>query len=88
MQKLFLNACVAALLLGPQLFGQTVGRERSESNDPSRNRYPSTGMSELAKENLSHVAASAVQIREVLVKDAGLLVELKRCVAQEAADNG
>jgi protein involved in polysaccharide export with SLBB domain len=45
-------------------------------------------MSELAKENLNRVAASAFQIKAVLVKDAGLLVELKRWVAKEATDNG
>src|SRR5579862_8863915 len=88
MQKSFLGACVAALLLGSMLYGQSDGRSRSDANDAAQNRYRSTGLSELAKENLSHVAASAVQIREVLVKDAGLLVELKRWVAKEAADNG
>jgi hypothetical protein len=45
-------------------------------------------MSDLAKDNLDRVAASAVQIRMVLVTDAGLLVELKRWVAKEATDNG
>ena len=45
-------------------------------------------LSELAKENLDRVAASSFQIREVLLDDAGLLVELKRWVAKEAADNG
>jgi len=34
------------------------------------------------------VAASADQLKEVLVKDAGILVELKRWVAKEATDNG
>jgi len=44
--------------------------------------------SDLSQENLSRVAASATQIRGVLVKDEGLLVELKRWVAKEATDNG
>ena len=44
--------------------------------------------SELSKENSDRVAASAAQIREVLVKDTGLLVELKRWVAKEATDSG
>ena len=77
---------IAALLLCPLLFGQSDERTRSPQNDSSRNR--ATGLSELAKDNLNRVAASPVQIREVLVKDAGLLVELKRWVAKEAADNG
>jgi len=34
------------------------------------------------------VAASSPQIKAVLVRDAGLLVELKRRVAKEATDNG
>ena len=34
--------------------------------------------SELGRENMSRVAASAGQIKAVLVKDSGLLVELKR----------
>lgn len=42
----------------------------------------------LARENASRVAASAEQIRAVLVKDAGLLVELKRYAAAEATSNG
>jgi protein involved in polysaccharide export with SLBB domain len=43
---------------------------------------------DLTQENLGRVAASASQIRAVLVKDEGLLVELKRWVAKEATDNG
>ena len=34
------------------------------------------------------MAASADQLKEVLVKDVGILVELKRWVAKEATDNG
>ena len=45
-------------------------------------------MSDLAKENLDRVAASSPQIKQVLVKDPGLLVALKRWVAKEATDNG
>jgi protein involved in polysaccharide export with SLBB domain len=44
--------------------------------------------SDLAKENLEHVAASAAQIQAVLRRDPGILVELKREVAKEATDNG
>ncbi len=45
-------------------------------------------ISELEKENLSRVAASPAQIKEVLIRDPGLLVELKRWMAKEASDNG
>jgi polysaccharide export outer membrane protein len=44
--------------------------------------------SDLALQNLSRVAASAVEIKAVLIKDAGLLVELKRWVAKDATDHG
>ena len=86
MQKSLLNAWITTLLLCPLLYGQSDGRLRSDRSGPAQSR--STGLSELAKENLNHVAASPVQIRDVLLRDAGLLVELKRWVAKEAADNG
>src|SRR5271165_2948856 len=83
--------CVAALvfcplLFGPLLFGQGYDRDRTQPADSRGNR--TAELSDLAKENLSRVAASSPQIKEVLVKDAGLLVELKRWVAKEATDNG
>jgi protein involved in polysaccharide export with SLBB domain len=45
-------------------------------------------ISELGRENLSRAAASAADIRAVLIKDAGLLVELKRWVAKDATGHG
>jgi protein involved in polysaccharide export with SLBB domain len=50
-------------------------------------RHPE-GLSDLASENLSRVAASAQQIEEVLRQEPGLLVELKRWVAKEVTDHG
>jgi len=44
--------------------------------------------SELTKDNLDRVAASAAQLKAVLVRDTGLIVELKRWMAKEASDNG
>jgi polysaccharide biosynthesis/export protein len=44
--------------------------------------------SELAQENMSIVAASPADIKAVLVKDAGLMVELKRWVAKDATNHG
>ena len=44
--------------------------------------------SELARENLSRVAASAAEIKTILVKDMGLMVELKRWVAKDATSQG
>ncbi|MGH9647567.1 MAG: hypothetical protein ACRD4E_12220, partial [Bryobacteraceae bacterium] len=45
-------------------------------------------VSDLARQNLERVAASAAQLQAVLLKDPGILVELKRWVAKEATDNG
>jgi protein involved in polysaccharide export with SLBB domain len=47
-----------------------------------------TNASDLALQNLSHVAASPAEIKSVLLKDTGLLVELKRWVAKDATDHG
>jgi len=44
--------------------------------------------SDLARQNLGYVAASAAQIKSVLLKDPGLMVELKRWVAKDATDHG
>ncbi len=42
----------------------------------------------LAQQNLSQVSASAKEIKIVLARDPGLLVELKRWVAKDATDHG
>jgi protein involved in polysaccharide export with SLBB domain len=47
-----------------------------------------TNTSDLASQNLSRVAASAAEIKAVLLTDAGLMVELKRWVAKDATDQG
>ena len=44
--------------------------------------------SDLGTDNLDLVSASAAEIREVLAKDPGLLVELKRLIAKEATERG
>jgi hypothetical protein len=44
--------------------------------------------SDLAKENMGRVAASSAQLQTVLLKDAGILVELKSWVAKEATNDG
>jgi len=45
-------------------------------------------ISELGRENLSRAAASATDIKAVLIKDAGLMVELKRWTAKDATSHG
>src|SRR5215468_4098434 len=66
------------------------------AQDPQRNVTPKreplassvSEQSDLGKDNLNHVAASPALLKEILTGDQGLLVELKRLVAQEATDNG
>src|SRR5579862_1266727 len=50
-------------------------------------QYPATGP-ELARHNLAQVGASAEDIKVVLIKSPGLMVEIKRWVAQDATDQG
>ena len=55
----------------------------------TRNQRPNpTPSSELGRENLSRVSASAGEIKMVLVKDTGLMVALKYWVAKDATDHG
>ena len=67
---------------------------RAQENNPrsiprdATSSFRTPEQSDLAKDNFGRVAASAIQLQAVLVKDAGLLVELKRWVAKEATDNG
>src|SRR5215470_13901464 len=51
-------------------------------------RGDDTELTDLAKDNFSRVAASVEEIRQVLVKDTGLLVELKKLIAKEATESG
>jgi polysaccharide export outer membrane protein len=77
--KRSLNAIAGFLVLvaccGPAL------RAQQRNNDTSNT-------SNLELQNLSRVAASAAEIKSILLKDSGLLVELKRWVAKDATDHG
>src|SRR5579864_7603298 len=44
--------------------------------------------SDLARQNMAHVAASTGQLIAILHRDPGLLVELKRWIAKDATDHG
>lgn len=81
---------VAAILvssLALPLMAQQSDQKRIPENVPAIQRQQA-GQSELEKENLNYVAAAPALIKEVLIKDPGLLVELKRWIAREASDNG
>jgi polysaccharide export outer membrane protein len=68
--------------------GQQQADKQRLTREQVRNGNGVEQSPDFAQENLGRVAASATQIRVVLVKDEGLLVELKRWVAKEATDNG
>jgi len=74
------------LMYCPLMYGQNDERVPTPQEDSRGNRI--SGLFDLAKDNMNRVAASSVQIKAVLVKDEGLLVELKQWVAKEATDNG
>jgi polysaccharide biosynthesis/export protein len=58
------------------------------AQDGQDRQRPAMPSSELGRENLSRVAASAAEIKTILVKDTGLMVELKRWVAKDATSQG
>src|SRR5207249_8336738 len=66
---------------------QQQGDRQRKTSEQGRNEYSDEQSSGLTQENLGRVAASG-QIGSVLVRDEGLMVELKRWVAKEATDNG
>src|SRR4029077_8154783 len=80
--------CLALTFLfcAPAHAQQQVGRRGAR--EQGRNEYGVVQPPDLTQENLGRVAASAIQIRSVLVKDEGLIVELMRWVAKEATDSG
>jgi protein involved in polysaccharide export with SLBB domain len=78
---------LAFLFCAPCYAQQQVERPRA-TREPGRNDDGVEQAPDFALENLRRVAASATQIRAVLVNDEGLLVELKRWVAKEATDSG
>src|SRR5580704_17145729 len=64
----------------PPLFAQSSRNPNSsEMSEPT---------SELARENLKRVAASAAELEAILHKDAGLIVELKTWIAKRATEQG
>ncbi len=62
-----------------------IGNSLDLSAQAQRTSIPS---SDLAKQNLSHVAASVGQLVAIFHRDPGLMVELKRWIAKDATDHG
>src|SRR5579863_10396289 len=86
--KNILSGLALAFLICAPARTQQQDEGARRTSDQSRNQYGVDQTPDLSQENLGRVAASATQIRAVLSRDEGLLVELKRWVAKEATDNG
>jgi len=87
LKRIFGGFALASFLCVPAFPQQQAGTP-SKTADRERNESGVAQTPDLSQENLARVAASATQIRAVLVKDEGLMVELKRWVAKEVTDNG
>ncbi|HEY6388618.1 MAG TPA: SLBB domain-containing protein [Candidatus Acidoferrum sp.] len=87
LKNILAGLALASLSGAPAVAEQQADSQRRTS-EQGRNEYGVAQALDLSQENLGRVAASASQIQAVLVKDEGLLVELKRWIAKEATDNG
>src|SRR6266568_209173 len=85
---LMLLAGLVCVYAWPQDDGQDGGKDRRRAAAYATATADRDRVSDLAKENLGRVAASSAQLQAVLLKDPGILVELKRWVAKEATDSG
>jgi protein involved in polysaccharide export with SLBB domain len=87
-RTLILQASLVGLLfvLSLPAWAQDNRPAQPEANASQSSRGPRP--SDLALDNLTRVGASSAQLQAVLVKDPGLLVELKRWIAKDAADYG
>jgi protein involved in polysaccharide export with SLBB domain len=63
------------------LFQVVAGSAQNQRSEPA-------GSSDLGRQNLSYVAASVADLKTILIKDPGLMVELKRWVARDATEHG
>src|SRR4029077_10368119 len=75
------NARAILCLLSVFLFSACLGRAQDRPSGTAQ-------ISELGRENLSRAAASATDLKAVLIKDTGLMVELKRWIAKDATGHG
>src|ERR1700686_3474914 len=69
-------------------FAQSSASQQNTRDSGSADAKRLPQPSDLSNENFEHLAAAPRQIQEVLLKDTGLLVELKRLAIKEATDNG
>lgn len=74
--------------VGTHAQNQQGQQDPQYQQDLEKRRPSSMTASALGRDNLSRVAASAAEVKAVLFKDAGLMVELKRWVAKDATEHG
>jgi len=67
---------------------RSTGQERQQRPVGQEQQARQERASDWATDNLDMVSASPDQIRDVLTRDPGLMVELKRLMAKEAIDKG
>jgi protein involved in polysaccharide export with SLBB domain len=75
---------IVAGFLSLAAYGHAPQKSTQAPSDPQ----PQEAQSELTTQNYDRVAASASQLKEVLIADAGIMVEVKRMIAKEASDSG
>ena len=95
MKRVSLLLCFAMIVSLGAAFGQQSsseqGRGEQAPGGPRREKSPAYVPRRgdgIVADNLDRVAATAEQILEVVNRDAGLMVELKRAIAQEAGESG
>ncbi len=82
---------ILLLVLAGAVFGSAQEQRQKQQRTSAPPDVPVASQqltSDLTKDNLNLVAASAPQLKAVLVRDTGLMVELKRLIAKEASNNG
>jgi polysaccharide export outer membrane protein len=79
-------AALLALILGSAAMPPGLAAQQPRRNPPPGNTTPE--YTTVARANLSRVGASAAEIEAVLRKDPGLMVEVKRWVAERATELG
>ena len=88
----YLRAIALRLLLASfavcSIAAAQTQRNATQRSDSATQASPSVRPPDIIADNLDRVAASAGQILDVLNREAGLMVELKRLLAQEAGESG
>ena len=84
---------LVTFLVGFAAASAAPAQEHERTSQPQEREHASEPLeheraSEWATDNLDLVSASAAQIRDLLTKDPGLMVELKRLMAKQATDKG